>query len=92
MTHKQLLASLAADKVAAVPKQKWPALARNFVESESHSTGIAGLLRIGRIGENLVAVEETDAGLIAVRPLASAKAAASFVQQRLAAYDRLWDG
>jgi hypothetical protein len=92
MTHKQLLATLASGKVAAVPRQNRPALARNFVESESHSTGIAGLLRIGRIGDKLVAVEEADAGLIAVRPLASAKAAASFVQQRLAAYDRLWDG
>ena len=30
--------------------------------------------------------------LVAVRPLASAKAATRFVKARLDAYDRLWDG
>ena len=92
MTRKQLLATLQAGKVAAVPRQQWPTLGRDFVESESHSTGMAGALRIGRFGAYLVAVEEADAGLTAVRPLPSRSAARSFVQQRLAAYDRLWDG
>jgi len=92
MTGKQLFSVLNSGQVAAVSLQDWETIGRGFDECESHFTGIGGTLRLGRLGENLVVVEETGTNLLAVRPLASPEAASSFVQQRLAAYDRLWDG
>ena len=92
MTGKKLLSILKSNKVAAVPRSDWPAIEPDFVLGESHGTGVAGLLRIGTFGDYLVAVEEPEPDLLAVRPLASHKAAKDFVQRRLEAYDRLWDG
>lgn len=92
MTSGQLLESLKTGKTAALSRKQWQAVACDFVETESHDTGIAGPLRLGRFGKQLVAVEQADDNLIAVRPLASGKAGASFIEQRMAAYDRLWDG
>lgn len=92
MTLQQLLTTLESGRVAAVSRREWSTLGRGFVESEVHETGIAGELRIGKIGGRLVAVEQAKPDIVAVRPLASAKAAARFVEARIAAYDRFWDG
>ena len=92
MTRKQLFSVLNSGQVAAVSLQDWQTIGRGFDERESYFTGIAGTLRLGSLGEHLVVVEEADANLLAVRPLGSPEAASSFVQHRLAAYDRLWDG
>jgi len=92
MTRKQLDKILDAGEIAAVPRRDWKALGRDFAQSEAHGTGVAGTLRIGRLGGILVAVEEADDKRLAVRPLASRKAARNFVKARLEAYDRLWDG
>lgn len=92
MTKKQMDATLAVGGVAAVPRRDWARLGRGFEERDSHATGLAGTLRIGRLDGRLVAVEEADAARLAVRPLASLRAATEFVAARLAAYDRLWDG
>ena len=92
MTKTQLNDLLSAGKPAAVPQRDWARLGRGFEERETHATGLAGTLRIGRLDGRLVAVEEADDARLAVRPLASLRAAREFVAARLAAYDRLWDG
>ncbi len=92
MTHKQFTATLAAGEVVAVHRRDWPRLGRDFEEREAHATGVAGVLRLGRLDGRLVAVEEADAERLAVRPLSSLRDARDFVAERLAAYDRLWDG
>jgi len=92
MTIQKLLTTLESGRVAAVSRREWSTLGREFAESEAHETGIAGKLRLGKIGGRLVAVEEVEPDLVAVRPLASAKAATRFVKARIDAYDRLWDG
>lgn len=92
MTLRKLMQILADDRVAPVRTRDWRRLEGDFVQSESHDTGIAGPLRIGRFGERLVAVEQVDGDLLAVRPLASRGAAREFVKSRLEAYERFWDG
>ena len=92
MTGKKLLSILKSGKVAAVPRADWSDIGRDFVPGESHGTGVAGQLLVGTLADHLVAVEEAEPDLLAVRPLASPKAAKILVQQRLDAYDRLWDG
>lgn len=92
MTLRELMQILADDKVAPVRTREWRRLEGGFVESESHDTGIAGPLRIGRFGGRLVAVEQAGGDLLAVRPLASRSAARAFVESRLEAYERFWDG
>jgi len=92
MTRRDLHKILASGRVAAVARRQWEKLASSFAESESHETGVAGALKLGQIGEHLVAVEQAGNDLIAIRPLASGTAAADFVRRRLAAYDRIWDG
>ncbi len=67
-------------------------LGRGFDETEAHDTGIAGMLRVGRRDGMLVAVEEATPTHLAVRRLGSQKKAQEFVEARLDAYDRLWDG
>lgn len=92
MTTKTLMKTLAAGKVAAVKRADWKTLGRSFKTAESHATGMAGQLQVGMLGDHRVAVEEAGPDLLAVRPLASPEAAKAFVQERMAAYDRLWDG
>ena len=82
MTIQQLLTTLKSGRVAAVSRREWSTLGREFAESEAHETGIAGKLRLGKIGGRLVAVEEVEPDLVAVRPLASAKAATRFASSR----------
>ena len=92
MKLARLLRDLAAGKVVALSPAAWEKLAAEFEELERHRTGLAGDLVIVRRQDRLAAVEQADPKTRAVRPLASPAAARDFVRERLAAYDRLWDG
>ena len=92
MTRDEFLTRLADEIAVKVPRRQWSKLGHGFEETECHDTGLAGKLRLGRLGKQLVAVEEASPTHLAVRALSSASAARTFVQERLAAYDRMWDG
>jgi hypothetical protein len=66
-------------------------LEMSVVVSES-STGIAGRIRTFRFGDRVLVQERTPKGQIYVRELVSEDAARRFVQSRLDAYERMWDG
>jgi len=92
MKPTELTRRLEAGEIVAVSAGAWARLAPGFDELERHATGLAGdLLVVSRDGR-LAAVEEPGKGRRAVRPLKSRTAARDFVRERLAAYDRLWDG
>ena len=55
-------------------------------------TCIAGLIRILSIEGNIVVQEQTQDGEVLIRRLDSREAAERFVEHRLAAYERMWDG
>ena len=55
-------------------------------------TGIAGRIRILRIGECFAYQEQTPDGEILVRRMNSREAAERFLEDRLRDYDRMWNG
>lgn len=55
-------------------------------------TAIAGSIRTLRLGDRVLVQERTPKGELYVRMLASEEAARRFVQSRLDAYERMWDG
>ena len=92
MTARQLQARLAAGEIAELTRAAWERLAAGFEVRERHDTRLAGELLVVRGPAGLAAVERPEPGRRVVRPLASAAAVRAFVKERLAAYDRLWDG
>lgn len=92
LTLEQLLDHLDRGAVAPVPVVSWRRLRRHFSAREKHETGLKGALQVGDLEGRLVAVEEPDRTVYAVRGFASRKAADAFVRARLEAYDRIWDG
>lgn len=92
MTLKAFIAALDAGRPVRTTRAEWRRLEPRFKERASHATGCNGALRIGLFEGRLVAVEEPDASTRAVRGFVDEAAAAAFVKDRLAAYDRLWDG
>lgn len=66
-------------------------LARGHVVREV-DTGIAGALRILEVDGTALVQEHTRDGRPMARRVADVEAAHRFVDERLAAYDRMWDG
>lgn len=58
----------------------------------SESTVIAGALRILKIDGAFFVQEKTPDGQILLRPRPNSAEAAAFVDRRLLAYERMWDG
>ena len=56
------------------------------------ATGVAGSIRTLRLGGRVLVQERSPEGAHFMRALASEDAARRFVDARLAAYDRMWDG
>ncbi|MBD3221821.1 hypothetical protein GF314_11325 [bacterium] len=92
MTVEEFRKALTREPAVKVARKEWRRLGRGFDESQAHDTGIAGMLRVGRLDGLLVAVEEATPTHLAVRRLGSQEKARQFVEARLDAYDRLWDG
>jgi len=57
-----------------------------------HDTSIAGHIRILGFGDRVLVQEQTPEGELFVRELPSEDAARRFLEARLAAYERMWDG
>ena len=92
MTVDEVLVELKNGRVSAVTRGDWAALEPEFGQAEAHETGMAGTLKLGKLGGHLVSIEEAGPDLVAIRGFTSRKAADQFVKQRLDQYDRLWDG
>ena len=92
MTLEELGKRLAEGGIVPLAVEDWDALAPSFESLERHDTGMAGTLAILRGPMGLVAVEEPARGQRAVRSLADHAAARAFVEERLATYDRMWNG
>ena len=87
-----LLGELGRGAIATLKASDWESLAAGFEVLESHDTQFAGMLLVVRGPSGLAAVEEPSAAVRVVRPLADESAARAFVAQRLALYERMWDG
>ena len=80
------------DEVVEVSRDDLAALLDLSVVASESSTGIAGRIRTLRLRDRVLVQERTPKGQHYVRRLASEELARRFVQSRLDAYERMWDG
>lgn len=93
-----LAAALAEGRIVPLPEAEWERLAAAFPVAQAIETGIAGPLLVvrravpGRRVQGWALVERPRPGERVVRPLPDQRATKALVQERLKAYERMWDG
>ncbi|NIN72991.1 MAG: hypothetical protein GTO46_13900 [Gemmatimonadetes bacterium] len=92
MTAEELNRRLKDDRIVRMPAAEWVELAEACEVVERHDTQVAGELLIVRCAGGLAALEQPAAGERVLRRLSDAEEAQRFVQARLEAYERMWDG
>jgi len=94
----ELLERLAAGAIVPVDAEDWDDWREAFTVVEENATVMAGLQRLvrwpvpGTRRRGWALVEEAEPGLLAVRPLTDEPEARALIADRLAAYERMWDG
>jgi len=86
------LKAVVAVAVARLTGAEWEKVAGEFTEVEKHDTGMSGRIRLMKKAGLFLVVEEPQPDVLAVRKVASAAAGRDFLRERMAAYDRMWDG
>jgi len=95
---EELLTRLAGGAVVPVDEEDWQEWRSAFTIVEENATVMAGTQRLVRWPvpasrrRGWALVEEPEPGLLAVRPLRDEKEARALIADRLAAYERMWDG
>ena len=92
MTPAELERRLATERVVELDAGEVDDLLANGQVVREADTGIAGAIRILEVDGMVVVQEHTRDRRPVARRLADAAAADRFVDDRLAAYDRMWDG
>ncbi len=98
LTPEKLAAELAEGRIVAMPLRQWEELAPAFPEVSRTPTGMGApilLVRRPQPGKKALGwaiVEESKPGERVIRPLGSRKEAQTLIGERLAAYERMWDG
>jgi len=92
MTPEELQRRLQDERIVSLSAVAWAAMANDFEQVERHDTLVAGDLLIIRTDAGLAAVEQPKSAERVVRLLGSTREAKAFVQERLALYERMWDG
>ena len=89
---KTLERRLGAGEIVRLSKAQWGRFAVRFEVIERHDTRLAGDLLLVRRDRLWAAVERPAPGKRVMRPLNDRQSARAFVAERLALYDRVWDG
>ena len=92
MNAAELEQRIATDHIVILAAADWAAFADAFEEVERHHTMMAGSLVIVRTAHGLAAVEQPKANERVVRLLGNAADTRQFVNDRMAQYERMWDG
>ena len=93
MTTDDFLRRLERERVAVLDASELSDLLEATEVIRERDTRIAGPIRILRAGEHVLVQERTSTtGDVVVREVASEEEAVRFVEQRMADYDRMWDG
>ncbi len=98
ITPEKLMEQLADGSIVPVDEAAWPALADTFplVEDiETHMSGRILLVRRPVPGKKPLGwaiVEDPEPHKKVIRPLKNEKEARALIADRLAAYERMWDG
>ena len=97
-SETRLITALAEGTIVPLSEDNWQALAAHFKLVEDSPTGMGGVILLVRrplpTGSKLgwALVEDSQPGEKVVRPLANEKEARALIDERLAAYERMWDG
>ena len=83
---------LGRGRIIAITSEELTSLLEQAETEREDDTGIAGPIRTLRLGDDVLVQERTPEGDHFVRKLPSAQAAMRFIEARLAAYERMWDG
>ncbi|MGD9546285.1 MAG: hypothetical protein AB7V45_01935 [Candidatus Krumholzibacteriia bacterium] len=93
-----LIEALAAGRIVPLPVERWRDLAGAFTVVEIIPTGLAGDILLvrrpvpGGRTPGWALVEQSKPDERVVRPLPGRKEALALAGERLAAYERMWDG
>lgn len=92
MDRSELLRSLTAEPAVAIDRDDLAGLLETADAVHEDHTAIAGTIRTLRCSDRIVVQERNPEGQLFVREVESLDAARRFVQARLDAYERMWDG
>ncbi len=93
MTQDELMRDLDRGPVVVMPAAEWQALAAGFEVVEDADTFVSGRIAIARgPAGTVVVVEEPKRDERVVRRMADLGAARALVADRLATYERMWNG
>ena len=92
MRHDELVRALETRRRLAISASDLVALLEAAKTVREEDTGRCKQIRILRLQESILVQEFTDSGEILVRNFRSLRAAGSFVDKRMEAYARMWDG
>jgi len=93
MTTAELIEGLERGPVVVMPLADWQGLASSFEVLEQADTFVAGRITLARgPGDVVVVIEEPKHDERVVRRLADLERARALVADRLATYERMWNG
>jgi len=91
-TSDQLAEAAASTPVVDLSGVELDRLLRGAVIAEERNTLISGMIRVLEVGPVVLVQEETPDGRALLRRVASRAEADEFLADRLATYERMWDG
>lgn len=93
MDVRQLLERLHGDEVIAVPKAEFEPLSAGLDYERTVDTGLGGPVHVLHSGRSWALIEFPPRSTeVAVRPLPGAEAVEMLIADRLAVYEKMWDG
>ncbi len=92
MSVEELERRLRDQRIVRLARLEWEAVAGTVEEVERHNTVVAGNLLVIRTALGLSAVEQPTPSERVVRLLGDVTVARRFVDDRMAQYERMWDG
>lgn len=92
VTREEILQRVRGGDVIAMSKEWLAPLLESAETVREDRTSIAGLIRTFRLGDLVLVQERNQKGDYFLRSVVSEVVAERFVEERLAAYERMWDG
>ena len=92
MKLETLLEKLAAGQVVPLKRSAWERLAGEFRRTDARPTGCNGEIVLLRRDQGWYVLEEPNPQEVVLRAFRTRKQAQGFIDERIAAYDRIWDG
>lgn len=92
MTPDEIVEQAELGRVTAISREDLAPLLERAATVREDKTSIAGRIHTLRIGDLVLVQERTPKGDHFVRSVGSVEVAERFVEARLAAYERMWDG